>query len=218
VELSLGRKIFFCIFLAVAVLPAFSQEITDFETQTTAVNPEESIVLDPQTETVAEQQLPLSLSRSPAVLFIRMIVVLVLIVACIYGVMRFFRRGMKNDFTSDPYLKRTASLTLTPGKTVHVITLDDNAFLIGVTDNAINLIGKIENKELVDAMNLHADEESVQGGPRDFSRLLDIFSGKRGKNAGTQSFSDSLEETVGVIRGQRSRISGLNTGGQDDTV
>jgi flagellar protein FliO/FliZ len=129
--------------------------------------------------------------------------------------MRFFKRGIKSAFNSDPYLKRTASLTLAPGKTVQVVTLDDSAFLIGVTDNAINLIGKVENKELVDAMNLHAEEESPAAKPRDFSQLLDIFAGNRKKTA-PKPFSQTLDETVDSIRGQRIRLSGLHAVKEDE--
>jgi flagellar protein FliO/FliZ len=129
--------------------------------------------------------------------------------------MRFFKKGMTNAYGTDPFLKRTASLTLSPGKTVHVVTLDESAFLIGVTDSAINLIGTVENKELVDAMNLRAQEETVPEKPHDFSRLLEIFSGQRAKKTGARTFSESFDETANSIRHQRSRISGLKSTKQE---
>jgi flagellar protein FliO/FliZ len=211
---SIFKKIFLVMFLC--CLTAVSAQEAQEQSQT-PVNPEESILFGAPAPAETSAEIPPSLSRSPVTLFIRMVVVLALVVACIYGVMRFFRRGIKNAYASDPYLKRTASLTLSPGKTVHVITLDDSAFLIGVTDTAINLIGTVENKELVDAMNLHAEEESVTEKPKDFSQLLDVFNGKRKKKTSAQPFSEILEETAEVIRGQRGRLSGLKTVKQDDT-
>jgi flagellar protein FliO/FliZ len=187
--------------------PAQVESADASETDSAPRNPEESIILNLEDPPVAAPQI--SGASSSVFLFVRMILVLALVVGCIYAVMRFFRRGMTNAFTDDPYLKKTSSLTLAPGKTVHVVTLDDSAFLIGVTDNAVNLIGKIENKELVDAMNLYAEEGAVQNSRRaahDFSRLLGIFTGKRQK----KSFAQTLDETADIIRGQRSRIRGAN--------
>jgi flagellar protein FliO/FliZ len=147
--------------------------------------------------------------------FVRMVIVLALIVAAIFGLMKFFRRGMTAAYTSDPFLRRAASLSLAPGKTVHVITLDESAFLIGVTDSGINLIGRVENKELVDAMNLHAEEENPLPNRRSFAELLAIFTGgraarqSRAKRPGAETgpFSGDFEDAAGVIREQRARLS-----------
>ncbi|GMO50188.1 MAG: hypothetical protein Pg6C_13600 [Treponemataceae bacterium] len=195
------------------------------DNETALPNPEENIIINQSgsggigAETVAGNPAPL-----PTFNIVRMIVVLALVAGCLYAVMKFFKRGMTSAFTDDPYLKKTASLTLAPGKTVHVVTLDDSAFLVGVADNSVNLIGKIENKELVDAMNLYAAEEAARQntrrGPLDFSRLLGIFTGVRKKetragDGGTADFRDdarqksffqTLDETTDAIRERRARI------------
>ena len=175
-------------------------------------NPEELIVLDSSPEDSSVNSSNSNATQSSIFLFVRMVVVLALVTLCIYLVMRFFKRGSQSAFSSDPYLKKTASLTLSPGKSLHVVTLDDNAFIIGVTDAAVNLIGKVENKELVDAMNLHAEEQNATRLPRDFSRLLDLFGGAqnkgaRGKGSENKPVSQIFDETAHVIRGQRSRFS-----------
>jgi flagellar protein FliO/FliZ len=179
-------------------------------------NPEELIELESAPVGSSANSLNSNATQSSIFLFVRMIIVLALVALCIFFVMRFFKRGSQGAPLSDPYLKKTASLTLSPGKSVHVITLDDNAFIIGVTDAAVNLIGKIENKELVDAMNLHAEEQSASRLPRDFSRLLGLFGGPRQKASETKQFTKAFDETARVIRGQRSRLSTLKTQDGDE--
>ena len=75
----------------------------------------------------------------------------------------------------DLYLREVANLTLSPGKSVRVVSLKDKAYIIGVTDSNINLIAEVEDKDLIDAMNLNA-EESVSEKPKDFSTVLSMFS------------------------------------------
>ena len=46
-------------------------------------------------------------------------------------------------------MRRVAYLNIAPGKTVEVITLIDKAYLIGVTEDNISLLGEIDDKELI---------------------------------------------------------------------
>jgi flagellar protein FliO/FliZ len=142
---------------------------------------------------------------STAWLFVRMILVLALVIGCIYAVVFFLKRGQRRQMDDDPFLRRTASLTLSPGKSVQVITLGEEAYLIGVTDNAVSLLGKIGDRELVNAMNLHAEENPGAGTPRDFASLLSIFTGQKGRKT-RRSVPDSVQNTVSFLQSQRGRI------------
>lgn len=103
--------------------------------------------------------------------FARMILVLALIVACIYFVMRFMKRKMNPSSSEDPYLKKVASLSIDVGKSVHVITLNNHAYLIGTAENSVALLGEIDDKELIDSMNLNADKTKPTA-QADFSSLI----------------------------------------------
>lgn len=104
-----------------------------------------------------------------------MILVLIAIIGLIYGFVWLLRKTSTPKVKDDLYLREVANLTLSPGKSVKVVSLKDKAYIIGVTDSNINLIAEVEDKELIDAMNLNA-EESISEKPKDFSTVLSMFS------------------------------------------
>jgi len=135
-------------------------------------------------------------------LFIRMILVLVVVIVIIYGLVYFLKRSGKNISNDDPYLKLTASLTVSAGKTVQVITLGNKAYLIGVSDASVNLIAQIDDEDLINAMNLAADAEP-SGKVKDFASLLAKF---------THTVSDS---TSFNLKKQQNRLKHMSSQSED---
>ena len=121
---------------------------------------------------------------STAWTFIKMILFLCLVVAAIYAVMWFFKKKLKNTKSDDNFLRRVSSLNIGPGKSVEIVTLLDNAYILGVTDSNINVIDQIEDKELIEALNLNFDKNQNVKKPMNFADVLDIFmpNGPRNKN------------------------------------
>ena len=121
---------------------------------------------------------------STAWTFIKMILFLCLVVAAIYAVMWFFKKKLNNTKSDDNFLRRVSSLNIGPGKSVEIVTLLDNAYILGVTDSNINVIDQIEDKELIEALNLNFDKNQNVKKPMNFSDVLDIFmpNGPRNKN------------------------------------
>lgn len=139
-------------------------------------------------------------------LFIRMILVLAVVIALVYVVLRVMKKTSVVGDTDDPFLRRVCSLSLGQGKSVQVVTVLQHAYLVGVTDAGINLIGEIRDKELVDSMNLFADKNGQIKKPRTFSDVLELFMPNtpraRETAAGFRATAaDSLRE-------QRSRLNG----------
>ena len=109
--------------------------------------------------------------------YVRMVVVLLIVVVLIYGVFKFIKSNTGGDtlVADDTYLRRVAALPLGGGKSVQVVTLVDNAYLIGVSENVVNLISIIEDKELVSAMNISADKKEKTSRPKNFNEVLELF-------------------------------------------
>ena len=143
--------------------------------------------------------------------FVRMILVLAVVIALIYFFFAFLKKTTGVGNVSDPYLKKVASLPLGPGKSVHVITLKDKAYIIGAGESSINLIAEVEDKELVDAMNLHAPVFSDKKGSLRFSDLLGKFSTGVPKNDVRKEKKDRVtiqtESSVEFLKNQRNRIN-----------
>lgn len=130
-------------------------------------------------------------SPSTIGLFVRMIIVLIIVVVLIYFVFFFIKKKSNYVKDDDDFLRRVASLSLAPGKSVEVVTLVDKAFLIGVTDDKISLIGEITDAELIQAMNLNADKKKSQKKPVNFDDVLGMFMGNKAKNVDVYKDSES---------------------------
>ncbi|MBR5964801.1 MAG: flagellar biosynthetic protein FliO [Treponema sp.] len=136
-------------------------------------------------------------SVSTVWVFFRMVFVLIVVVVCIYFVMNFMRRKMGGNVADDDtFLRKVAQVTVAPGKTVQIVTLLEKAYLIGVTDNSIDLLGEIDDKELVDAMNLNADRNQNAARARNFSDVLSLFLNPKnpGATEGERNASKSIAE------------------------
>ena len=138
-----------------------------------------------------------------------MIIVLIVVVLLIYAFFWFVKRKTNNNLkTDDDYLRRVAYLNIAPGKTVEVITLIDKAYLIGVTEDNISLLGEIDDKELITAMNLNSDKKSNIKKPATFSEVLELFLQKGNKKKSVFSQEESKVET----------LFSKNSPHQDDTL
>lgn len=105
--------------------------------------------------------------------FIQLFLALLAVCILAYLVLKFLKKSSKFYGTDDPYLKNVASINIAQGKSIHVITLGEKAYIVGVTDSAINKIGELEDKNLVNAMNLENDKRSSP--KKDFASMLSAF-------------------------------------------
>ena len=144
---------------------------------------------DESSNTAADFKAP-----STAGTIIKMIIFLILVIALIYGLMWFFKKKSNFSKSDDDFMRRVSSLSLAPGKSVEIVTLLEHAYILGVTDNNINLLGEIEDKELVDALNLNFDKKQTVKKPMNFSDVLDMFmpNGPREK----KSIFDDAEKKI----------------------
>lgn len=121
--------------------------------------------------------------------FVKMIVVLLIVIILIYSVFYFIKKKSNVVKDEDDFLRRAAYLNIAPGKTVEVITLIDKAYLIGVTEDSISMLGEIDDKELIQAMNLNADKKQNISKATNFAEVLEMFMG--GKNKKVNVYKDS---------------------------
>ena len=170
------------------------------ENENSSVVSESSILLNSSTNDSNEQK-----STSNFWLFFRMILVLAIVIACIYGVMWFMKKNMKTEVSDDQFLRQVAWINVAPGKSVQVVSLLDHAYIIGVAENSINLISEVQDKELIDAMNLYADKHKNTKKPRTFAEILDIFmpGGPKDKK---NVFNESESKISDMFKRQQERI------------
>lgn len=187
-------------------LSAQSNSVSDDSTQTSvsSLDLEKSITFnDDVTSSVSTENTSSRKNSSGIGIFIRMVLVLILIVGLIYGVFWFIKKKTNVVTNDDDYLRRVAAINVAPGKSVQVVTLIDKAYLIGVTDDSITLLGEINDDELIKAMNLSADKKANIKKPISFSEVLDMFLIKNNKTKSV--FSDSEQKVDQMFTQQEER-------------
>lgn len=141
-------------------------------------------------------------------LFVRMVLALSVVLVIAYLVVRLLKRGTKLSNSDDPFLRHVSHLPLSASRSVDVVTILDHAYILGVSDNAVNLVGEITDKELVNSMNLYADKNDSTARPRSFEDVLNIFMprGKRGQSENV--YGSSAWNASESLRRQRERLGG----------
>jgi flagellar protein FliO/FliZ len=136
-------------------------------------NPEDQFVIGEDLPADAENPTPVG--GSSFFLILRMLLVLVLAAAAIYGLVYFVKKLSNPKKLEDPYLKVLSSAGIGPNRSVHVISLGEKAWLIGSADNSVSLISEIDDKEIIDAMLLDNSRNSVNSNMGKFIDFRSIF-------------------------------------------
>jgi flagellar protein FliO/FliZ len=188
-------------------IPIFSQEVVQDPVQDTG---QESPVTDDDPYRAAERNiifgtepaLPAQNSGPSIWAVIRMILVLALAAAAIYGVVYFIKRSSKQTASNDPFLKILASSHIGFNRYVHIASVGSRAWLLGASDGGVNLISEIEDKEIIDALLLEDSKKSAETQSR-FPDFLSIL--RRLGTPGQTPSSNGVDE----IRKRRERLKGL---------
>ena len=195
------------VFMA-AVFALYSQTTTAANDQSASTITEESIVFSDDASGDTGSSAQSYKGPSTVGMFVRMIVVLIIVVGLIYGVLWFIKKKTNVVKTDDEYLRRAAYINIAPGKSVEVITLIDKAYLIGVTEDNITLLGEIHDDELIKAMNLSADKKNNTKKPATFSDVLDMFLVKKGGQKNVFSEEENQVENIFTNRVENANNSG----------
>ncbi|MCL2810128.1 MAG: flagellar biosynthetic protein FliO [Treponema sp.] len=132
---------------------------------------------------------------------IRMILVLAIVAAAIYGIVFLFKKATRQTSSNDPFLKVLANTHLGANRYAQIVAVGSKAWLVGSSEGGVNLISEIEDKEIIDAMLLE-ESRKAQEAPNRFPDFLSILQ-RLGVRAPTQ--------TPGAddIRRRRERLKGL---------
>ena len=194
----------------VCTLSSFAQStksdlVSETSQSVTSNKEQESQMLISTSEEIVQQR-----STSTGWLFFRMILVLLVVVGCIYAVFYFVKKSTNPTNENDPFLKKVASITLSPGKSVQVITLQNHCYILGVSDSNVQLISELDDKDLIDAMNLEADKEP-SGSVKDFATMLASAMGIKKK-----TFEESVSDSVENMQSQSNRLKNISLSEKKD--
>ena len=132
---------------------------------------------------------------------VRMVLVLILAAAAVYGIVYLFKRASKPAQLNDPFLKILANAHLGSNRYVHVVSVGNKTWLLGASDGGVNLISEIEDTDVVNAMLLEDSKKTAQTP----GKLPSFISMLKRMGASAQSNSPGVDE----IRKRRERLKGL---------
>jgi flagellar protein FliO/FliZ len=133
---------------------------------------------------------------------IRTILVLALVAAAVYGIVYFIKRSAKQTPESNPFLKILATAHLGSNRYAHIVAVGSQAWLLGSSDGGVNLIGEVDDKDVINAMLLE-DSRKVSEAPS--NRFPDFLSMLRRLGAHPESRSSGADD----IRKRRERLKDL---------
>jgi flagellar protein FliO/FliZ len=145
---------------------------------------------------------------------IRMVLVLALAAAAIYGVVFFLRRSARPQNERNSQLKILTSAYLGSNRFVYVVNVGTRAWLVGAGEGGVSPISEITDQEAIDAMIL---EESRRGAElassrfADFRAMLARFTG-RSQSAAAESArgpDTASPFSAQTLRKQRERLKRL---------
>jgi flagellar protein FliO/FliZ len=107
---------------------------------------------------------------------VRMVITLALVAAAVYGIVFLIKRFAikKQAGSSDPFLKILATAHLGLNRYAHVVSVGSKAWLLGSSDGGVNLIGEVDDKDLINAMLLEDSNKAAEAQDKlpDFKSLL----------------------------------------------
>ena len=129
-------------------------------------------------------------------LIVRTLAVLAVIVVAIWLIFRFLLKSRNKLVADTEMIKVLATFPLAANRLIKVINVAGKVLILGVTDSNINLITEVEDKELIDRINLLSSQEASGKGSfkEQFFKLL-----------GGRAFNKAGD--VGYLRGYKDRIS-----------
>ncbi len=148
--------------------------------QPSAVNEEELAIRDTESPQVELEE---GLTTFTVWDFLRMVLVLGGVIAAIYGIFFLLKRVGNPRTQPDSLINVLSTQNLQGNRSLHLIEVGNEVFLVGSADGSVQLISRIEEGETLDAIHLYRSQLSA--GTTTFQNTLKgIFS--KGGNVDTQ--------------------------------
>jgi flagellar biogenesis protein FliO len=132
--------------------------------------------------------------------FLSMILVLSLVIAAIYLVLKALKKARSVELGESASLKVIGSASLSAGRYVHAIKAGTRYFVLASTEASITTVAEIVDKESIDGLELELQAKPAAG-KKDFASMLASLlpgSPKEGRKGGAD-----------YLRRQRERLKGL---------
>ena len=157
-------------------------------------------------------------------LMMKSIFVLGLLAVGFYMFLRFIQQKSGIQISGQNVIQVLSVSPLGPGKTLHVVDMAGKVFLLGVSDNNINLLTEITDKDEIDRIRLLSSRSAPVSGKgfqdiltEQIGKAFTLISGKkedRGKSYKMEEISED-DFDVSYLNGQKNRLKKMNGSHED---
>jgi len=139
--------------------------------------------------------------------FVRMILVLGIVIALIYGFFWILKRFSGVKAEGEDAIRLVSTRPLKGDAALHLVEVGHRVFLVGSCGSTVNLVSEIDDKESIDEIHLEASRESepVSGG---FAKLFrDRFGGR--PSPAPEAPPEESADPADYLKRQRERLKDL---------
>ncbi len=127
-----------------------------------------------------------------------MLLVLAAVVAFIYVVFYFLRKGGGRKIQENDLIRILGSRSLSGNRSLHIVEIGTSMYLVGSSEGSVNLIAEVTDKESRDGIRLKA-AETAAAPKKNFQHILaDIFKPAKPRV--------SVDESIELLKSQRDRL------------
>ncbi|MFW6138057.1 MAG: FliO/MopB family protein, partial [Spirochaetota bacterium] len=132
-------------------------------------------------------------------MILRTIAVLGVIVIGIWLIFKFLVKKRSRVTADNEIIKVLTTYPLSANKTINIVDIGGEVLVLGVTDSSINLITKVEDKELADNIKLLSSKQTGGGGTfRD--QLSKLLGGKVMNKTGQISYLSGYKKRINKMK------------------
>jgi flagellar protein FliO/FliZ len=140
--------------------------------------------------------------------FLRMVLVLGAVIGVIYVIFYFLKRRGAPKLQDNELFSIISTQAITNNRTLHLVQVGNQYFLVGSSEQSVNLISEIEDKETVDEIRLRMS--NIKSSEK--RSFKNVFSGLFGQGGGgTVRLDGSVNAPAGndFMKRQRDKLRGM---------
>ncbi|MFN4244909.1 MAG: flagellar biosynthetic protein FliO [Brevinematia bacterium] len=136
---------------------------------------------------------------------LNVIVAVVIILVIVYIALRFLRKAIGAPVDDFGIIEIMASKAISQGIAIYIIRIGKDYYVMSSGDRGLNLLTKIEDKELINILNIEKSKQANNLKEDFIDTLMSLFRGK------TQDKPESKisESRIEFIRNQKNRMKDL---------
>ena len=134
--------------------------------------------------------------------FLRMVLILAAVVGVIYLIFWMLKRGFRRQLPQNDLIRLLGTRNLAGNRSLHLVELGKQVFLVGAAEGNISLISEIRDQETLDSIALERSQTQNRA-PQGFAQFFQsvLRSGKQRES--------SIGDTINFMKEQRQRLRKL---------